>query len=412
MELQKYYDGKHEAYHQVWSAHFSVTSIIANSPTINRGVDLILKTIGEKFSWDVGEYWKLNEETDKLEFDRCWSSEPFDMQKLIEFNKDFSFSIGVGTPGLAWAQRQPIWTSEITYDTCFKRKALMAELGMCASVAFPILDGNTVIGVMLFFSKTSREHDEVLRRMLSDAGHQIGQFIRRKKSETAIRELNEQLDLFVKIAAHDLQNPLQSVIANYTLLQIQCKSILAEEQKALISSGLKQAYSMSSFITRLLHYCYSEKEGLERDWVDLSEVIDSVRSNLQIEIEKTNAKIVVSNLPIVYMNRACLMHIFQNLIGNAIKYHGDAPPIVTVDAERDNGFWKFVIADNGCGISKQDFPHILKPFYHKQSSRQSGHGIGLATCKKIINSQKGKLKIDSILNKGTRIEVYLPALSD
>jgi len=411
MELQKYYTGKFEnqPYHQVWSAHFSVTSIIANSPTINRAIDLILEIMGEKFGWDVGEYWKLNDETDKLEFDRCWTSEFIDKRKLEEFNTDFSFSIGAGTPGLAWAQRQPIWTSDITDDACFKRKTLMAELGLCASVAFPILADESVIGVMLFFSKTNREHDEVLRRMLSDAGHQIGQFVKRKRSEDAVRELNQQLDLFAKITAHDLQNPLQGVIANYILLQMQGQSSLDEEQKTLISSGLKQAYSMSDFITRILQYCYAEKEGLERDWIDLGDVIDNVRSNLQLDIEKTNAKIVVSTLPVVYMNKACLIHIFQNLIGNAIKYQGDASPIINITAERENGSWKFSIKDNGIGISKQDLPHVVKPFYHKESLKNSSHGIGLATCKKIIDSQKGSLKIYSTLNEGTQIDVYLPA---
>jgi light-regulated signal transduction histidine kinase (bacteriophytochrome) len=134
-------------------------------------------------------------------------------------------------------------------------------------------------------------------------------------------------------------------------------------------------------------------------------------ANLTTSIEETGAQIDVGPLPQVLGEPTLLAAVFQNLIGNAVKFHGDAAPVVRVSAERDGEMWRFIVADNGIGIDPEYADRIFVIFQRLHPKEAyGGTGIGLALCRKIIEFHGGRIELDTSVRQGTTFRFTLPVI--
>ena len=225
-----------------------------------------------------------------------------------------------------------------------------------------------------------------------------------------LEESNEILSQFAYAAAHDLKEPLRSIGSYIGLIQMKHGKILpddAKEYMKFVNSGVKRMYSL---LTDLLDFSQviSQQPGSEE--VRPNDILSDVEDNLRSAIETKNAQIVYQpNLPQVKMNRLHMTQLFQNLIGNALKFT-DKDPIVRVEAKEENGNIVMTIEDNGIGIKKEYASKVFVLFQQLNKKEQfDGTGIGLTICKNIVEKYNGKIWFESEENVGTKFYISIPA---
>lgn len=240
----------------------------------------------------------------------------------------------------------------------------------------------------------------------------------RLRSERALqvrtRELeasNRELEQFAYVASHDLQEPLRKVSSFCQLLADHYQGQLDEEGEEYIAYAVDGANRMQQLINDLLTLSRVGRSEQAPSAVDCHRVIDRVRLDLALAIEETGAEVVVSGrLPVVRAQQAEQVQLFSNLVANAIKFHGDEPPRVEISAVRDNGDWRFAVSDNGIGIDREYADRIFGVFQRLHArSRYPGTGIGLSVCKKIVESNGGRIWLESKPGAGSTFCWTCPA---
>lgn len=222
---------------------------------------------------------------------------------------------------------------------------------------------------------------------------------------------NEVLEEFATVAAHDLTSPLATVHLNLEYAAERCKGKIDDTTEAAIARGLSGVMRMDKLIQSLLAYARAA-EGLESATVDCSDIVSDCLKNLAADIQATNAQIACEPLPIVRGDRVRLTQVFQNLIGNAIKFRdrrGNAIPRITIRAEQLPSEHLFSVVDTGIGIPPDKLKDVFGCFTRLHGQNEfPGSGIGLATCKKIVESHHGRIWVESQLGKGSTFRFTLP----
>jgi signal transduction histidine kinase len=230
----------------------------------------------------------------------------------------------------------------------------------------------------------------------------------REKTEDLIRS-NKQLEEFVFIASHDLQEPLKT-LTNYTnLLQEETKDKLNENATRYVTRLTSATERMRLLITDLLEFARVGKDPTNTE-VDCNVLAEEVLSDMVASIESNNASITVKKLPVVRGNYTELKSLFQNLLSNAIKFKKqDVNPIIHVSATSEKNEWTFAVADNGIGIEERFYDRIFSIFQKLHSRKQyQGTGIGLAHCKKVVEHHHGNIWLKSEPGKGSTFYFTIP----
>jgi PAS domain S-box-containing protein len=233
----------------------------------------------------------------------------------------------------------------------------------------------------------------------------------RKEAEEALRRANDDLDQFAAIAAHDLQEPLRMVRSYLSLLEVRNPD-LEERSKQYLTHAADGAGRMQSMIRSLLELARIDRGELRLDPIDLRDVIQEVLENLGQRIVEAQATVEVQELPSVLANRDHMVRLFQNLIGNSVKYRSaDAPPLIRISAVRSSQYeWQFSIADNGIGIAREHHQDIFDMFRRLHGvGEYQGFGIGLTICKRIIERHHGSIWINSEPGLGTTVHFTIPS---
>jgi PAS domain S-box-containing protein len=231
----------------------------------------------------------------------------------------------------------------------------------------------------------------------------------RRLTEKQLKELNEQLQQFVTAAAHDLRAPLNSASAMTDLLARQLASHLDAEGERLLDFVRTAVRRVLRLVDDLLGYAQASHFDLEEDkHTPMETALSAALENLHADIEASAAAITADNLPVVAAHEAHLIQLLQNLIGNALKYRGDAPPRVRVSCERMASEWVISVSDNGIGIEPRYAREIFKPFKRLHGEDRPGTGIGLATCQKIVSGYGGNIWVSSELGKGSTFFFSIP----
>jgi light-regulated signal transduction histidine kinase (bacteriophytochrome) len=283
-----------------------------------------------------------------------------------------------------------------------------------AFVGFPLIAGDELLGVLAGFSQVALPDDTMTAvGSISDA---IAFGVARRRAEIELderaRELarsNADLEQFAYVASHDLQEPLR-IVASYTqLLARRYKGKLDHDADEFIAFAVDGVTRMQRLIRDLLAYSRVGTRGREVGSVSLDKVLGHALDNLRQALDDTGGQVTREPLPEVDGNEGQLTQLFQNLIGNALKFHGPAPPRVHVSVRKERNEWQFAFEDNGVGIEHQYFERIFVIFQRLHSiEKYPGTGIGLALCKKIVEKHGGRIWVESEPGRGTTFRFTLP----
>lgn len=220
---------------------------------------------------------------------------------------------------------------------------------------------------------------------------------------------NAELKKFAYVASHDLQEPLNQV-ANYVqLLEMRYGEELDEDAKEFISFAVEGVSLMQTLIDDVLAYSKVDKQAIEFQPTEVEVALERALTNLRKRISETGATITHDKLPNIMADGTQLMQLFQNLIGNAIKFRSDQPPVIHVGALRLEDEWLFSVQDNGMGLDPQFSDRIFVIFQRLHTRDEyPGTGMGLAICKKIVESHRGRIWVESQISEGATFYFTIP----
>lgn len=235
-----------------------------------------------------------------------------------------------------------------------------------------------------------------------------------RKFSLDLARSNAELERFAYVASHDLQEPLRMVSSYTQLLSKRYKGKLDASADEFIGYAVDGASRMQKLINDLLALSRVGTQAKVSEPVDTGAILKRVVSDSQMAIEAAGATVVLPpEMPTVLADGTQLGQLFQNLLGNALKFRGDKVPRVEVTAQLqdDGNFWMFSFRDNGIGIEPQYFERIFVIFQRLHSKESyPGTGIGLAICKKIVERLGGRLWVESAVGQGTTFFFTLPAV--
>ncbi len=232
--------------------------------------------------------------------------------------------------------------------------------------------------------------------------------------QSLVRELersNAELEQFAYVASHDLQEPLRMVRSYVKLLRTRLGSRLDDEAREFMDFAVDGAERMQSMIQDLLDYSRVDRQGGALAPLPLGEVVAGALANLRVAVADAGATVTVADsFPTVHGDRSQLLRLFQNLIGNALKYRQpDRPPEIAVTFRREGPFWVISVGDNGRGIPARDLERVFLIFQRLQRRDQApGNGIGLAIARKIVERHGGRIWAESEEGAGSHFRFTLP----
>lgn len=220
---------------------------------------------------------------------------------------------------------------------------------------------------------------------------------------------NSELEHFAFIASHDLQEPLRMISSYVQLLARRYKDKLDSDAEDFIAFAQDGAVRMQKMINDLLVYSRVGTRGKSFMPTSCEDILDQALKNLQIAIKESHAAITHDPLPTVMADSSQFTQLFQNLIGNALKFRGDKTPKVHISAVGQNREWIFSMQDNGIGIETENLERIFLIFQRLHTRKQyTGTGIGLAVCKKIVERHGGRIWVESKPGKGSKFCFTVP----
>ena len=224
---------------------------------------------------------------------------------------------------------------------------------------------------------------------------------------------NLELEQFAYVASHDLQEPLRMISSYVQLLACRYGDRLDSDADEFISFAVDGASRMQRLIDDLLEYSRVGSKGRPFRQTECEAVLSEAVGNLQTSIDASGASVIHDRLPVLVADASQLVLLFQNLIGNSIKFRSEEPPRVHVSARRDGLAWVLSVRDNGIGIAPRHQERIFNIFERLQPRTEyPGTGIGLAICKKIVDRHNGTISVESDSGTGATISVTLPILDE
>ena len=286
-------------------------------------------------------------------------------------------------------------------------------------VLAPLIYRGELFGVLNARSQEMNAYEGKDAEMLSRVAAQITPTIANSllyadivRAQDDLARSNSDLEQFAYAASHDLQEPLRTITAYLGLVKERYGEGLDDTAHEFMDFAIDGAERMQRLISDLLEYSRVGTQGRELQPVNCSRIIDGVLVSLNEAINNQKAKVECSPLPIVNGDEAQLARLFQNLVGNALKFTGDAVPRIQIWAELQGSDWVFSIKDNGIGIAPDYQERIFGMFARLHSrTKYSGTGIGLALCSKIAQRHGGRIWVESEVGSGSTFRFNIPVTS-
>jgi signal transduction histidine kinase len=327
----------------------------------------------------------------------------------------------VRRPTIGWpiqmvlSTRRAMWIFDVSPAAGDVRPA-DGPRGGPAAFAFPVLAGDEPVAVMEFWADRAMEPDERLLEVMANVGTQLGRAVERHRSQerlesmaNALARSNEELEQFAYAASHDLREPLRTIAGHLKVLAEHTESDLDPEDRKSLDHSREATGRMQRLIDGLLAYARVSTQGHPFVPAAMDRVLEHALQNLDAALVDAGATVTADPLPTVFGDEVQLTQLLQNLIANAVKFRGDAPPVVRVTAQPNEGEWIFSVEDNGIGIPPEQQDRIFRLFQRLHTQRERpGTGIGLAMCRRIVERHGGRIWIESRPGEGSTFRFSLP----
>lgn len=354
----------------------------------------------------LGYIYYYNEKTEEFVLN-SWSKEVMTECAIVEKQTVYQLD-KTGLWGEAVRQRKAIMVNDFTAKHPHKKGYPEGHAQLYKYLSLPVFNNNQIVAVIGVANKESNytQTDILQLTLLMNAAWKV---VEKKKAEEELQQnidelkrSNEELQQFAYVASHDLQEPLRMISSYTQLLAERYENQLDEKANKFIHYAVNGAVRMQLLINDLLAYSRIGSREKQIGPTDTHAVLGRAISNQKMLIDETQALITNDQLPEVQADSSQLLQLFQNLISNALKFHGENPPRIHISAKDEGKEWLFSVSDNGIGIDSQYTDKIFVIFQRLHTKEEyPGSGIGLAICKKIVERHGGKIWFESELGKGT-----------
>lgn len=429
------------------AAGYSVTTVLAEAPSLVAAAPRILRTICESLEWESGAIWQVDEQSQSLHCVDLWHVPQIEIPQFESMTRSAAFGAGIGLPGRVWADRQAHWIPDVVVDTNFPRSRAAIQEGLHAAFGFPIRFGGDILGVFEFFSLEIRQPDTAVLQLFDAMGSQIGQFMVRRRAEEDLKEYTSYLEAarqeqeenakrlsllvkeldaartraeevtrakgeFLASISHDIRTPMNAVMG-MTELALQGK--LAPQQRHYVEAARDSANAAVALINDILEFSRGEAGRIELDRVEfeLRPLIQDTIRSLEIRARQKGLKLISQTAPQVpehvIGDPERLRRIVVNLVANAIKFTQTGEVVFRGEIEpkaRADGIVElhFSVRDTGIGIPAERQAAIFEVFAQAEASTSriyGGTGLGLAICAQLVELMGGKIWVESEAGHGS-----------
>ena len=277
------------------------------------------------------------------------------------------------------------------------------------SMGAPLLYRGELIGMMKVANR-GRDYDEIDRKVMEAIATQVAPLLAALQVEQELKRSNAELESFAYIASHDLQEPLRMVASYTEMLARRYQGQLDERADKYIHYAVDGARRMQQLIQDILAFARIGTREASFERTDFGALLDGALRDLTVAIETSQAEITRDQMPALSVDASQIVQVFSNLIGNALKFRGEAPPRIHISAQRADDVWTFGVSDNGIGIEPGHSLEIFEMFQRLHDrSKYTGSGIGLALARRIVERHGGKIWFESEPGRGTTFYFTLAA---
>jgi PAS domain S-box-containing protein len=331
----------------------------------------------------------------------CWDTE----LRITRFNHAFELLSGYMAPEVLGKKLSMLFPANSKEDSLDNIRRTLTEHWKVVEI--PILRKDGAVKIALWNSANVFAEDGKTILATIAQGEDITE---RKKAEEALKLSNENLEQFAYVASHDLQEPLRIMASYSALLEKRYKNKLDSDADEFIVYIVEAANRMQALIRDLLAHSRAGRSDTSVASTDCNTVLGKVIYNLSGIIKESGAVITNDVLPAAMCNESDFVHLFQNLIGNAIKFRGPESPRIHLGAKKEGGKWLFSFRDNGIGIEEKYKERIFSMFERLHGKdKYPGTGMGLAICKKIVTRYNGRIWVESKPGNGSTFYFIIPA---
>jgi PAS domain S-box-containing protein len=424
---------------------YAITRTLADSASLAQAAPRLLQCICETLGWEMGAFWQVAPDRKQLICSAVWQAEGLRKAGLVSFMDYASLGPGLGLPGRAWSENQPIWLRDVIADPNFSRAVAADESGLREAFAFPIRYSGEMTGVMEFFGKEIERPDQHLLYMFEAMGSQIGQFIERWRTEQLARDYaasleesrREQEEVAGRLAqvvgeidkarrdaedgtrakseflarmSHEIRTPMTAIMG---MTELALGTPLTAEQREYLETVDESSKALLHLINDILDFSKIEAHRFELDHTDfpLRETVEGAVKTLAPRAREKRLRLacrIRKNLPdslIGDPNR--LRQILLNLLGNAIKFTDRGEIVVEVEreaAEPESVLLHFSVADTGIGVPPEMRSVIFDSFLQADTSitrRFGGTGLGLMIAAQLVAMMGGRMWLESGQSQGS-----------
>lgn len=395
----------------------SLALSIAQAEDLDTALAGVLHQLGEATGWATGEAW-IPGAGGRIVRGSVWSALPQSLERFEEVTRSLTFEPGQGLVGLVWATANPVWVSNVQNSTLFLRADAARAAGLRTAAAIPVLAGTEVAAVLVFYHDEERPEDWRQIQLVSTVAAQLGLLVRRRQAEQALlrrtEELdraNEELNRFIWLASHDLNEPLRMMSIYAQLLAERLDGRLTPDEVGAVAFVTGGARRMHALLEDFRTYAEVGMRTARAEPVHLGQAVSRALAGLEPRIRELGAEIHCAPLPSVLAGQTEVVRVFEQLIANALTYqHPGTTPRVAVTARAEgDGAWQVMVHDNGIGIPPEHMDRVFEVF-HRVHDRDAypGTGIGLAICRKIVETYGGRIWLESGADGGSVVSFVLP----
>lgn len=396
-----------------------VAKALTEAQSVAEAAPAVLEAVARSLRWPHAELWLLGASPDRLDPVAQWSAPGLDLRVELP-----TVTSSEGIVGSVWAAGQPLWVPDLVgsrylaHGEAAARTRECARQGLRTVLAVPLVDGQTVQGVLACFADTLEDGEELLTTLLRTIAHQIGQFLARRRADELALDLARTKDQFLALVSHEMRTPL-TAISTYTELVLSDPDDECSSQHRLLLERIdRNTRSLRAIVDDLLDLAALEsgKFTVTRDHVDLVDVVrDSVSA--AEPAARTGGVELLLDLPPradLWGDAIRLRQVLDNLVSNAVKYSPNGGEVRVRIRLRPDAV-ALTVSDTGIGIPEAERPRLFHRFFRTSAARNQGipgTGLGLTIVRAIIEAHGGTIGVADVPGPGTTFEVSFPAFEE